>query len=65
MLGSRYNDVANHEIIDEGIIHKGGYRSAADDTLVHPGNKIVDEVLPVAMVATLNVMQPLLVHATL
>ena len=40
-------------------------RSAADYILVHPGNEVVDEVLSVAMVATLNVMQPLLVHTTL
>lgn len=34
-------------------------------SLVHPSNQVVDEVLPVAMVATLDVMQPLLIHATL
>ena len=32
---------------------------------VHSLNQVVDEVLPVAMVATLNVVQPLLVHTAL
>ena len=32
---------------------------------VHCLNQVVDEVLSVAMVAALNVVQPLLVHATL
>lgn len=32
---------------------------------VHCLDQVVDEVLPVAMMATLNVVQPLLVHTTL
>jgi len=35
------------------------------NSLDHGLDQVVDEVLPVAVVATLNVMQPLLVHATL
>ena len=38
---------------------------ASCNSLDHGLDQVVDEVLPVAVVATLNVMQPLLVHATL
>ena len=44
---------------DRQQLHSLSYNS------VHCLNQIVDEVLSVAMVATLNVVQPLLVHATL
>ena len=33
--------------------------------LVHALDQVVDEVLPVAMVTALNVVQPLLVHTSL
>ncbi len=40
-------------------------RDAPCNSLDHGLDQVVDEVLPVAVVATLDVMQPLLVHATL
>jgi len=39
--------------------------AAPCNSLDHGLDQVVDEVLPVAVVATLDVMQPLLVHATL